>query len=101
MLERHVTFEVESGKEEAFATFFRETYRTAMAKTPGFLLAELLKPQDEPGKLMMALRFESAESAAAWRASEAHERLKPMLKSLYTSSELKVYEVVVPGERAA
>jgi len=99
VIERHVTFKVHEGKEETFAAFFQESYRPAMAKTPGFLRAELLRPQEEPGRLMMVLRFDSPKAAAAWRASEAHERLKPELKSLYTSSELKLYAVLVPGEQ--
>lgn len=42
----------------------------------------------------MVLRFESLQAAAAWRESEAHPALKPQLKSMYTESELNVYDVL-------
>jgi heme-degrading monooxygenase HmoA len=98
MIERHVTFDVRPGKEGEFAAFFQGRYRPAMARTPGYLSAELLRPQDGEGKVMMVLRFESPQAAAAWRASEAHARLKPDLRALYTESHLEVYQVLVPRE---
>lgn len=65
-----------------------------MEKTKGFIKAELLKDTENPQDLQMVLRFESNDAAADWRASESHAALKPRLKSLYSSSELKVYEVL-------
>ena len=92
-IERHVTFHVLPGKEAEFETFFQEQYRPAMAKTQGFVKAELLQDTENQSDLKMVLRFDSSESAAAWRASDAHQALKPDLKSLYDGSELKVYQV--------
>lgn len=95
IIERHVTFHVLPESVEEFEDFFQQQYRPAMAKTDGFIKAELLKDKESPQDLKMILRFDSPESAAAWRASEAHETLKPHLKSLYDGSELKFYDVLV------
>ena len=92
-IERHVTFHVLPGKEAEFETFFQEQYHPAMAKTKGFIKAELLRDAENQSDLKMVLRFDSSASAADWRGSEAHQALKPHLKSLYNSSELKVYQV--------
>ena len=93
-IERHVTFHVLAGKTEQFEQFFQSQYRPAMAMIDGYIKAELLKDTENPQDLIMVLRFDSQESAAAWRASERHAALKPTLKSLYDGSQLKVYEVL-------
>jgi heme-degrading monooxygenase HmoA len=95
MIERHVTFHVLPGKEDEFARFFVEEYRPAMERTVGFIQASLLKDTEQEQDLMLTLRFDSLDAAAAWRASSLHRELKPHLKSLYNGSELKVHEVVV------
>lgn len=94
-IERHVTFHVLPGKVEQFKHFFAEEYRPTMARSEGYVKAELLEDTENPQDLKMVLRFNSLEAAAAWRASEAHADLKPRLKSLYDGSELKVYHVIV------
>ena len=93
-IERHVTFHVLPEEVEEFEKFFEQEYRPAMENTNGFVKAELLKDTENPQYLKMVLRFESSDSAAGWRASESHADLKPSLKSMYSGSELKVYEVI-------
>jgi heme-degrading monooxygenase HmoA len=94
MIERHVTFHVHPGKEGSFRSFFREVYAPAMARTPGFVSANLLQDQEESSDLKMVLRFESIDAAAAWRSSPAHEELKPRLKAHYEGSDVLVYDMV-------
>lgn len=94
-IERHVTFHVLPGKAGEFEEFFTGDYRPAMSQMTGFIKAELLKDSDNPQDLQMVLRFESEAAAAGWRTSEPHAALKPKLKSLYSGSELNVYEVLV------
>jgi heme-degrading monooxygenase HmoA len=93
-IERHVTFHVLPEEVEEFENFFEKEYRPAMEKTKGFIKAELLKDTEHPQDLQMVLRFETNEAAANWRASESHAALKPRLKSMYGSSDLKVFEVL-------
>lgn len=94
MIERHVTFHVHPGKESGFHSFFRDEYLPAMSRTPGFVSASLLQDQELESDLEMVLRFESLAAAAEWRQSDAHQTLKPRLKSHYEGSELTVYDVL-------
>jgi heme-degrading monooxygenase HmoA len=94
MIERQVTFHVLPNEGKEFARFFEEEYRPAMAKTEGFVKAELLKEMGADQDFVMVLRFESVDAAAEWRASSEHAALKPHLKSLYDGSELRVLEFV-------
>lgn len=94
MIERHVTFNVLADKTQEFVALFREEYRPAMASMPGYVKVELLCEQEDPTKYQMVIRFESLETAAAWRTSEAHQALKPKINPLYEGSTLQVYEVI-------
>jgi len=94
MIERHVTFDVIPEKAKEFETFFVEEYRPAMAQTPGFIQASLLRAQEQPARYVMALRFDSPESAAAWRASEAHQALRPKLSAFHRGTTLVVFDVI-------
>jgi antibiotic biosynthesis monooxygenase (ABM) superfamily enzyme len=94
MIERHVTFHVLPGKEQAFHHFFKQEYLPAMAKTPGFGNATMLRDRGAQSDMKMVLRFETVEAASEWRASAAHSALKPRLKEHYDGSDLKVYDVL-------
>lgn len=94
MIERHVTFQVIAGKEKDFETLFKNEYRVAMSKQPGFVSVSLLKEHEKEGIYQMVIRFESLETAAAWRESEDHKALSPKIKALYSQSHVQVYEVV-------
>ena len=94
MIERHVTFNVLPGKEQAFEHLFIEEYKPAMSSMPGFVRVELLRDQEDPTQYQMAIRFESLETAANWRNSKQHQALQPKIKALYNGSSLKVYDVV-------
>ena len=94
MIERHVTFDVLSDHTATFEQFFVQEYRPAMSRIPGFIKVELLREQDSPNLFQMVIRFESSQAAAAWRASPEHQALSPKLKALYSSSQLKVFEVI-------
>lgn len=93
MIERHVTFNVIPGKEKEFETFFREEYSVAMSRQPGFVSVTILKEHEKDFVYQMVIRFQSLETAAAWRESEDHKDLSPRLKSLYTESSFQVYDV--------
>ncbi len=94
MIERRVAFDVVPGKEQEFEEFFVREYRPAMARMPGFVRVELVREKESPSTYCMLIRFESEESAAAWRESEAHQLLKPRLASLHQGSRLTVYDVI-------
>ena len=94
MIERHVTFNVIPGREKDFETLFKEAYSVAMSKQPGFVSVTLLKEHEKEGVYQMVIRFQSLETASAWRDSKDHKTLSPRIKALYTSSTVQVYEVI-------
>lgn len=94
MIERHVTFNVIPGKEKDFERLFIEEYSVAMSKQPGFVSVTLLKEHEKESIYQMAIRFQSLETAAAWRESEEHKALSPKIKALYSESNVQVYEVI-------
>jgi len=94
MIERHVTFNVIPGKEKDFENLFKEEYCMAMSKQPGFVSVTLLKEHGKEAVYQMAIRFQSLETAAAWRDSAEHKALSPRIKTLYKESTAQVYEVI-------
>jgi heme-degrading monooxygenase HmoA len=94
MIERHVTFNVRPDKGHEFEKLFVNEYRPAMASMPGFVKVELLREHEDPNKYQMVIRFESMETAAAWRNSDKHETLKPKIGALYEGSTVQVYDVL-------
>lgn len=94
MIERHVTFHVIPGKEKDFEALFKEEYSTAMSKQPGFVSVVLLKEHEKEAVYQMVIRFQSLETAAAWRDSSDHKALSPKIKALYTENAVQIYKVI-------
>jgi antibiotic biosynthesis monooxygenase (ABM) superfamily enzyme len=94
MIERHVTFQVIPGKEKDFENLFKNEYSIAMSKQLGFVSVTLLKEHEKEAVYQMVIRFQSLETAAAWRDSPDHKALSPKIKSLYQESTVQVYEVI-------
>jgi antibiotic biosynthesis monooxygenase (ABM) superfamily enzyme len=94
MIERHVTFNVLPGKEKDFENLFKEEYGVAMSKQPGFVSVLLLKEHEKEAVYRMVIRFQTLETAAAWRDSADHKALSPKIKALYKESTVQVFEVI-------
>ena len=94
MTERHVTFNVIPGKERDFETLFKNEYSVAMSKQPGFVSVTLLKEHEKEAVYQLVIRFQSLESAAAWRDSADHKALSPKIKALYKESTAQVCGVI-------
>ena len=94
MIERHVTFHVIPGKEKDFETLFKAEYGVAMSRQPGYVSVALLKGHEKESVFQMVIRFQSLETAAAWRDSAEHKALSPRIKSFYRESAVQVYEVI-------
>jgi antibiotic biosynthesis monooxygenase (ABM) superfamily enzyme len=94
MIERHVTFNVIPGKEKDFEVLFKEEYSIAMSKQIGYVSVTLLKEHEKEAVYQMGIRFQSLETAAAWRDSAEHKALSPKIKALYKESTVQVYEVI-------
>ncbi len=93
MIERQVHFDVHPEKVAEFEEFFKNVYRPAMAKSEGFVSVDLLVDPKEPAHYQMAIRFTTQAYSDAWRASEAHKQLSPVLKQMYTGSQVYIFEV--------
>jgi antibiotic biosynthesis monooxygenase (ABM) superfamily enzyme len=94
MIERHVTFNVIPGKERDFETLFKDAYSMAMSRQPGFVSVALLKVHEKEAVYQMVIRFQSIETAAAWRDSDDHKTLSPKIKALYKETTVQVFEVI-------
>ena len=94
MIERHITFNVHPDRTGAFERFFAERYGPTMASAAGFVRVELLREMDSPTRYQMMLRFEDADSAAAWRTSTVHQALQPELNALFSDNEIQAYHVI-------
>jgi antibiotic biosynthesis monooxygenase (ABM) superfamily enzyme len=94
VIERHITFNVHADRTAAFERFFADEYGPAMAESPGFVKADLLREADHATRYQMVLRFEDGDSAAGWRTSEVHQALQPALLALYADNEIVAYEVI-------
>lgn len=99
MIERQVTFQVIPGRERDFEDLFAQAYSPAMSRQPGFVSVTLLKEQGEDAVYQLAIRFESLETATAWRDSADHRALAPRIKALYNGNSLQIYEVVAHTRR--
>lgn len=95
MIERHVTFNIFLEKEKEFEALFKAEYSVAMSRQPGFVSVTLLKEHQKEAVYQMVIRFQSLETAAAWRDSSDHKALSPRIKALYKESTVQVYEVIV------
>jgi antibiotic biosynthesis monooxygenase (ABM) superfamily enzyme len=94
VIERHITFNVHADRTGDFEAFFADAYGPTMAKAPGFVRVELLREVDSATRYQMVLRFQDADSAAAWRTSAVHQALQPALTALFDGNEIQGYEVI-------
>ena len=90
MIVREVSLHVPIDRQAEFVSFWKDEYREAMSRQPGFLAARLLKSTDSEDELQMMLEFATEEHAAGWRASPEHKRLGPRLKELAPVLTVKV-----------
>ncbi len=59
-------------------------------------IVNVLKEHEKDAVYQMVIRFQSIETAAAWRDSSDHKALSPKIKALYKESTVQVYEVIAP-----
>jgi heme-degrading monooxygenase HmoA len=94
MIERHVSFSVRPGRTTDFEQFFNEQYRPPCLAMPGLVECLLLRESTESTHYQIVFRWDTAESAAAWRTSAVHEALQPALEALHEGMSIVAYERV-------
>ncbi len=90
MIVRQVSLRVSIDRQVEFLSFWKNEYREAMSRQPGFVAARLLKSTGSDDELQLMLEFETEEQAAGWRASPEHKRLSPRLKEFAPALTVKV-----------
>ena len=98
----HVDLDVDPAQESELIAHFRNTFRPAISKQPGFIEVKLLKlrsafggqaPQNTNCRLIIS--FETESQRLAWVATEEHQRAWPTIKkTLKASRGLLLYDVV-------
>ena len=94
MIERHVTLSVIPGKGKELENLLKDRMQCCHVEQLGFVSVTLLKEHEKEAVYQMAIRFQSLETAAAWRDSADHKALSPRIKALYKEGASQVYEVI-------
>ena len=98
----HVDLDVDPARESALIANFRNTFRPAISKQPGFIEVKLLKLRSaiaglEPPNTnyRLIISFETESQRLAWVATEEHQRAWPTIKrTLKASRGLLLFDVV-------
>ena len=65
-----------------------------MISQPGCLSEELLECNEEPNEFISLSNWESMDAIAAYRTSEAHERVKHSTRGIKADVKVKTYKVM-------
>ena len=92
---RHV---VDLAREQEMLKTFRETFRPAAAKQPGFIEVHMLKLRTtvmgkHPGdaNYRFVLTFESEELRQKWIATDIHQEVWPAMEKFFTHKQYSVH----------
>ena|ERR1700681_4479324 len=82
-MEMHIDFAVEPGKEQQMVANYKNNFRPAISKQPGFVMVNLLKlrrgaPDQTPYRLVLA--FQTEEQRVAWTKTDAHQASFPTIR---------------------
>ena len=98
----HVDLDVDPGRESELSANFRNTFRPAISKQPGFIEVKLLKlrsaiagqaPQNINYRLIIS--FETESQRQSWVATEEHQWAWPTInRTLKASRGLLLFDVV-------
>gem|GEM_PF-917991 len=102
-IQLHVDLDVDPTREAELRAAFRQVFRPAISKQPGFLEVRLLKvrgavagepPRDANYRLLIA--FDSEQRRQAWVAGEDHQRAWPAIEKTLRPGRLRavLYDVV-------
>ena len=96
-IQLHVDLAVDPAKEQEMLRTFRNTFRPAAAKQPGFIDVKMLKLRSAlQGKgpaganYRFELTFQSEELRQKWVASDIHKQVWPMMEATLSSKDYTV-----------
>jgi len=73
---------------------WKEVCAPIMISQPGCLSEELLACNEEADEFISLSNWESMEAIAAYRSSEAHERVKHSTRGIKADVKVKTYKVI-------
>lgn len=97
-MEMHIDFAVEAGKEQDLLANYRNYFKPAISRQPGFVLVNLLKlekgtPDQLPFRLILA--FEKEEQRIAWTKTDTHQKAFPTIRdTMAKGSRISSYKDV-------
>ena len=96
-IQLHVDLAVDPAKEQEMLRNFRDVFRPAASRQPGFLDVKMLKLRSALAGAAPAgvnyrfeLTFASERQRQAWVATATHQRLWPMIEATLTSTKYTV-----------
>ena len=101
-IQLHVDLEVDPARESELASTFRDRFRPAIRKQPGFVEVKLLKLQaavagaaPARSKYRLLIAFASEEQRKKWVATPLHQEVWPAIERTLTGAKYTalLYEV--------
>lgn len=87
-IQLHVDLAVDPAKEKEMKKTFKEIFKPAMSKQPGYLHVYMLKLREakagkapEGSNYRMVLNFRSEEDRLNWVKTDLHQRVWPMMEA--------------------
>jgi heme-degrading monooxygenase HmoA len=102
-IQLHLDLEVDPAKEKEMLTNFRNTFRPAIRKQPGFVDVRLMKLRTElAGKVpancpyRLLISFQTEDQRKAWVATPTHQKVWPTIENTLKGSKYTafLYDVV-------
>jgi heme-degrading monooxygenase HmoA len=94
-IQLHVDLDVDPAKEKELVANFRQVFRPAISKQPGFVSVRLLRlrkaiagaaPSNAPYRLVIS--FQTEEQRQTWVASDDHQRAWPTIEGTLKGAKL-------------
>ncbi len=96
-IQLHVDLAVDPAKEQEMLRIFRNTFRPAAAKQPGFIDAKMIKLRSAlqgqapaGANYRFVLAFESEELRLKWVSTKEHKHVWPMMENTLSSKNYTV-----------
>jgi heme-degrading monooxygenase HmoA len=98
-IQLHVDMSVDPAKEKDLKKNFKETFKPAMSKHPGFLHVYMLKLREakagkapEGANYRLVINFKSEEDRLDWVKSDIHQRVWPTIEGTF---KVKSYTAIL------
>jgi heme-degrading monooxygenase HmoA len=98
-IQLHVDMMVDPAKEKELKKNYKETFKPAMSKQPGFLHVYMLKLREtkagkapEGSNYRLIINFKSEEDRVNWTKTDIHQKVWPMIEATF---KVKSYTAIL------